>query len=56
MKYGMFMMPSHPPERDLIEAHEWDLDCLALADKLASTKPGLASTSPALGNPYRRLT
>ena len=34
MKYGMFMMPSHPPERDLIEAHEWDLDCLALADRL----------------------
>ena len=34
MKYGLFMMPSHPPERDLFQAHQWDLDCLALADDL----------------------
>ena len=34
MKYGLFMMPSHPPERDLFQAHQWDLDCLSLADEL----------------------
>ena len=34
MKYGMFMMPSHPPERELFQAHQWDLDCLSLADDL----------------------
>ena len=34
MRYGMFMMPSHPPERDLFQAHQWDLDCLCLADEL----------------------
>ena len=34
MKLGLFMMPSHPPERNLYEAHQWDLDYLALADEL----------------------
>ncbi len=34
MNYGLFMMPSHPPERELFEAHKWDLKCLSLADDL----------------------
>ena len=34
MKVGMFMMPSHPPERPTFEAHQWDLECLRLADSL----------------------
>lgn len=34
MKAGVFMMPSHPPERETIEAHRWDLDVLELADQL----------------------
>ena len=34
MRYGMFMMPSHPPERELFQAHQWDWDCLCLADDL----------------------
>lgn len=34
MQYGLFMMPSHPPERNLFQAHQWDLDCLCLADEL----------------------
>ena len=34
MKAGMFMMPSHPPERQPFEANQWDLDCIALADEL----------------------
>ena len=34
MKYGLFLMPSHPPERELFQAHQWDLDCLSLADRL----------------------
>ncbi|MEE2880731.1 MAG: LLM class flavin-dependent oxidoreductase [Chloroflexota bacterium] len=34
MNYGLFMMPSHPPERGMFEAHTWDLACLALADNL----------------------
>lgn len=34
MKAGVFMMPSHPPERSLYDGHQWDLDHLELADKL----------------------
>jgi alkanesulfonate monooxygenase SsuD/methylene tetrahydromethanopterin reductase-like flavin-dependent oxidoreductase (luciferase family) len=34
MKLGLFMMPSHPPERNLYDSHQWDLDYLALADEL----------------------
>ena len=34
MKYGLFMMPSHPPERNIYDAHQWDLDYLVLADQL----------------------
>ena len=34
MKYGLFMMPSHPPERNIYDSHQWDLDYLALADEL----------------------
>ena len=34
MKLGLFMMPSHPPERELFAAHTWDLDYLALCDEL----------------------
>lgn len=34
MKFGLFMMPSHPPERGLYESHQWDLDFLSLADTL----------------------
>ena len=34
MKAGLFLMPSHPPERDTFDAHSWDLDVLELADSL----------------------
>jgi alkanesulfonate monooxygenase SsuD/methylene tetrahydromethanopterin reductase-like flavin-dependent oxidoreductase (luciferase family) len=34
MQAGIFMMPSHPPERDLYAGHMWDLDHLELCDKL----------------------
>ena len=34
MKAGLFLMPSHPPERAPIEALRWDLDVISQADKL----------------------
>ena len=34
MKAGVFMMPSHPPERGLFEGHQWDLNHLEFADKV----------------------
>ena len=48
MKYGMFMMPSHPPERELHAAHQWDLDCLELADDLGFSEAWIGEhfTSP----------
>ena len=34
MDIGVFMMPSHPPERPLREGYEWDLRHLELCDRL----------------------
>ena len=34
MKYGLFMMPNHPPERNIYDSHQWDLDYLVLVDQL----------------------
>ncbi|RUQ28630.1 LLM class flavin-dependent oxidoreductase [Peribacillus cavernae] len=34
MKLGMFLMPSHPPERSLYDATEWDLEMIQYADQL----------------------
>ena len=34
MKYGLFMMPSHPPERNIYDSHQWDLEYLTLCDEL----------------------
>jgi alkanesulfonate monooxygenase SsuD/methylene tetrahydromethanopterin reductase-like flavin-dependent oxidoreductase (luciferase family) len=34
MDLGLFMMPAHPPERELSEAHRIDLDMIQLADQL----------------------
>lgn len=34
MQLGVFMMPSHPPERDFYAGHQWDLNHLEFIDKL----------------------
>ena len=34
MFLGAFMMPSHPPERGIREGMQWDLEQLALLDRL----------------------
>jgi len=34
MKLGAFVMPSHPPERSLVDGFRWDLEHLALLDRL----------------------
>ena len=34
MDYGLFTMPSHPPERKLFDGHQWDLQQLRWADEL----------------------
>ena len=34
MKLGLFMMPSHPPGRNIYNSHQCDLNYLELADRL----------------------
>ncbi len=34
MKIGLFMMPSHPPERPIADAHEWDIRNIEHAEKV----------------------
>jgi alkanesulfonate monooxygenase SsuD/methylene tetrahydromethanopterin reductase-like flavin-dependent oxidoreductase (luciferase family) len=38
MKLGMFLMPSHPPERALADGARWDLDVIRRADELGYTE------------------
>ena len=33
MRLGLFLMPSHPPERSLYDAQQWDLDCIQLGEQ-----------------------
>ena len=51
MEYGIFMMPSHPPEREVFQAHQWDLDCLVLADKLGFSEAWIGEHYTALWEP-----
>ena len=48
MKLGLFLMPSHPPERSAWDAHQWDLDCLEMADKYGLSEAWIGEhfTSP----------
>ena len=51
MEYGIFMMPSHPPEREVFQAHQGDLDCLVLADKLGFSEAWIGEHYTALWEP-----
>ncbi len=53
MKLGMFLMPSHPPERDFKEGQEYDLRVLRTADELGYSEAWIGEhfTSPWEPNP-----
>lgn len=53
MKLGVFMMPSHPPERDFYAGHEWDLQHLEYIDQLGFDEAWIGEhfTSPWEPNP-----
>ena len=53
MQSGIFMMPSHPPERSLRDGFQWDLEHLALCDRLGFDEAWLGEhfTSPWEPNP-----
>jgi alkanesulfonate monooxygenase SsuD/methylene tetrahydromethanopterin reductase-like flavin-dependent oxidoreductase (luciferase family) len=53
MKYGLFTMPSHPPERSLYDGQQWDLQMLRWADELGFSEAwfGEHHTAPWEPNP-----
>ena len=56
MEYGLFMMPSHPPERSIYDAHQWDLDCLVLADELGYSEAWIGEHFTSPGSPSHHQT
>src|SRR5260370_7266202 len=53
MNLGLFLMPSHPPERDLKAGQEYDLEMLRLADRFGYSEAWIGEhfTSPWEPNP-----
>ena len=45
MDYGLFTMPSHPPERSLYDGHQWDLKQLRWADELGFSEAWVGTSS-----------
>jgi alkanesulfonate monooxygenase SsuD/methylene tetrahydromethanopterin reductase-like flavin-dependent oxidoreductase (luciferase family) len=53
MKLGLFLMPSHPPEREFKAGQEWDLEMLRIADRFGYDEAWIGEhfTSPWEPNP-----
>ena len=53
MQFGYFAMPSHPPERDIYQGNEWDLQTLRWLDELGYVEAWIGEhhTSPWEPNP-----
>ena len=53
MKLGLFLMPSHPPEREFKAGQEWDLEMLRIADRFGYEEAWIGEhfTSPWEPNP-----
>lgn len=52
MNVGMFMMPSHPPEREIYQAHQWDLDAISLADEIGFSEAWIGEHFTAPWEPF----
>src|SRR5438874_1412516 len=52
MQYGLFTMPSHPPERSLFEGHRWDLQTLRWADELGFVEAWIGEHHTAPWEPH----
>ena len=52
MEIGFFSMPSHPPECDLREGHEWDLQHIRWADELGFTEGWIGEHHTAPWEPH----
>src|SRR3989442_13001544 len=52
MDYGLFTMPSHPPERNLNDGHQWDLQQLRWADELGFSEAWIGEHHTAPWEPH----
>ena len=52
MDYGLFTMPSHPPERSLYDGHQWDLQTLRWADELGFSEAWIGEHHTAPWEPH----
>src|SRR3954467_3291225 len=52
MEYGLFTMPSHPPERSLNDGHRWDLQQLRWADELGFSEAWVGEHHTAPWEPH----
>ena len=52
MEYGLFTMPSHPPERRLYNGHQWDLQTLRWADELGFSEAWIGEHHTAPWEPH----
>ena len=52
MDYGLFTMPSHPPERGLFDGHQWDLQQLRWADELGFSEAWIGEHHTAPWEPH----
>ncbi|MGH7065350.1 MAG: LLM class flavin-dependent oxidoreductase, partial [Stellaceae bacterium] len=52
MEYGLFTMPSHPPERGLYDGHRWDLQTLRWADELGFSEAWIGEHHTAPWEPH----
>jgi alkanesulfonate monooxygenase SsuD/methylene tetrahydromethanopterin reductase-like flavin-dependent oxidoreductase (luciferase family) len=50
--YGLFTMPSHPPERSLYDGHQWDLQVLRWADELGFSEAWIGEHHAAPWEPH----
>src|SRR5437762_1467328 len=52
VEYGLFTMPSHPPERSLYDGHQWDLQQLRWADELGFSEAWIGEHHTAPWEPH----
>lgn len=52
MEYGLFTMPSHPPERPLYDGHQWDLEVIKWADQLGFSEAWIGEHHTAPWEPH----
>lgn len=52
MQFGLFTMPSHPPERSLYDGQQWDLQVLRWADELGFTEAWIGEHHTAPWEPH----